>query len=117
MAEPVNEAQLVARIRTALLAKHPGSYWLKIHGDPQQESGIPDLLGCVAGRFLGIEVKHRKPTESLAHALARVTPTQTRHIERIRDAGGIAGVALSVEDALALAAEASPRQGSDTGTD
>lgn len=43
----------------------PGSRWVKIHGHEMQEAGIPDLLGCVSGRFVAIEMKikdHDGPT-------------------------------------------------------
>lgn len=67
-----------------------------------QVVGIPDVIGVVDGRFFGIEVKHRKPGESEEHARARATPGQLRMIETLRDAGAIAGVVLTVEEALAL---------------
>lgn len=44
-------------------------------------SGVPDIVGCHRGRFLGIEVKagSNEPTA-----------LQQRELQRIRDAGGIA---------------------------
>lgn len=47
-------------------------------------SGVPDIIACVNGRFLGIEVKAgtNKPTA-----------LQVREIEHIRRCGGVAIVA------------------------
>lgn len=30
---------------------------LNVHGNPVQKGGVPDLLLCVRGRFVGIELK------------------------------------------------------------
>ena len=54
-------------------------------------AGIPDLLVCYQGEFIGIEVK--KP-----ETLSRVTPLQKHNIALITKAGGKAFVASSVED-------------------
>lgn len=56
--------------------------------------GSSDLIGiCPQGRFLAVEVK--TPT-------GRVSEAQQRFIDAVRAAGGLAGVARSVEDALAI---------------
>lgn len=34
-----------------------GFYFIKIHGSNFMEKGIPDLLCCINGKFIGIEVK------------------------------------------------------------
>lgn len=67
-----------------------------------QEAGMPDLALCVQGRYVGIEVKLQRPGESYEHAWARVTAAQRNQLRRIVKAGGVAGVALSVEDALTI---------------
>jgi hypothetical protein len=46
-------------------------------------SGVPDIICCVAGRFLAIECKAGG---------GRLTDLQAREIERIRGAGGAAAV-------------------------
>lgn len=59
--------------------------------------GSSDLIGVAPdGRFLAVEVKT---------ATGRVSKEQATFIEAVRRAGGRAGVARSVEDALALALE------------
>ena len=57
-------------------------------------TGGSDIIGISpAGRFIAIEVKTRT---------GRVSPEQQRFIDAVNRAGGIAGVARSVEDALEL---------------
>ena len=97
-----NENAVVAAIGKAIAKRHPKAYILKIHGGQYQESGIPDLLVTVDGLTIGIEVKHQKPGESRDHALNRTTLKQRIHIQRIIEAGGMAGVALDVDTALHL---------------
>jgi hypothetical protein len=97
-----NENAVVAAIGKAIKKNYPTAYILKIHGGQYQESGIPDLLVCVDGLEVGIEVKHQKPGESREHALDRTTIKQRSHIQRIINAGGMAGVALDVDPALYL---------------
>lgn len=56
------------------------------------EAGTPDLIACVDGRFIALEVKAPK---------GRVSAIQRHRMEQIQAAGGIAVVVRSVEDALA----------------
>lgn len=60
-----------------------GAWHLKTYSDGVQRSGIPDLLCCVNGRFVAVEVKSET---------GRPTALQVWNIERIREAGGIAMV-------------------------
>jgi len=53
------------------------------------KAGIPDIIVCHKGRFVGIEVKAPK---------GRLTPLQTRTLEQIQASGGSAMVATSVDD-------------------
>lgn len=64
--------------------------------------GIPDLLICLDGLLIGIEIKFPRPGESVEHARARATSQQRRQIRLINDAGGMAGVVTSVQEALDL---------------
>jgi hypothetical protein len=70
-----------------------GAVVYAIHGGdgPFQEVGIPDLLACWHGYFVGIEVKQpgQKPTK-----------LQQRNLDRIAAAGGLSLVATSVEDVV-----------------
>lgn len=60
---------------------------------------------CVEGRLIGIEVKFVRAGESVKHARGRATPLQRKEIEDLTRAGAVAGVATSVEEALALVEE------------
>jgi len=71
----------------------PGIWIEKIHGGPYQSAGIPDLLGSYEGSFFGVEVK--VPGQN-------TTALQALTIRRIIAAGGRAGVATNVDEALAI---------------
>ena len=64
--------------------KDKGCYRVKYHGNYFSENGTPDILACVNGYFLGIEVKAQDghPSE-----------LQLVKVESIRKAGGFAYVA------------------------
>lgn len=94
-----NETQVVAAIKRRLLECWPGSWILKVAGGPYQEPGVPDLVVCVQGRFVALEVKHRKPGESDRHARGRATVQQAEQIRRIWKAGGVADVVLTPDEA------------------
>ena len=52
----INEKSLEKKIK-----KHLGShghYFFKVHGSLFQRVGIPDIIACINGKFVGIEVKN-----------------------------------------------------------
>lgn len=102
MGAPTNEAGLVKAIERAVKIAHPGAWVFKVHGGPMQMVGVPDLVLCVEGQFIGIEVKFQRPGESQKHALDRATPGQRMQIKKIIAAGGRAGVVTTPADALRL---------------
>lgn len=59
------------------------------------KAGTSDILGVYHGKFIAIEVK-------LPKTIKNVTEAQKMFLQCIRDHGGIAGVATTPEDALAL---------------
>lgn len=67
---------------------HIGAYHVKIHGSAFMPAGTPDILACVKGVFVGIEVKKPKG--------GRVSELQKLKIKQIEQAGGIGIVANSV---------------------
>jgi len=71
------------------LRSQPQTWAVKYHGGPYSEVGVPDVLACVEGRFLAIELKG---------AGGRVAPIQAVQIGRIDKAGGVALVAYSLTD-------------------
>lgn len=74
------------------------NYWyFKVHGSIYQPSGIPDILACVNGKFVAIEVKRSDR--------GVVSPLQKAQIQKIKENGGIAGVACSMEEFLEIIKE------------
>ncbi len=55
--------------------------------------GLPDLIGCHKGRFIGIEVKEPGKEDEL-------TEIQQKRIDQINMAGGIAFMATSPEQVI-----------------
>jgi len=88
------EAKLVKSIQSLLVRKGARSF--KIHGeDSFQEVGIPDLLCCYRGRFVGLEAKlpGNKPS-----------PVQKVVLNEIVAAGGYASVVSTVGQVASLLA-------------
>lgn len=75
MAEEKNFEQRIKQI-----LKLRGAWFLKTHGNGYQRSGIPDLIVCYKGRFIGIELKAEK---------GKTSRLQEFEIEEIRKADGI----------------------------
>ena len=73
------EALVKKKIRTALDAH--GVYYAMPIGTGYGNSGVPDFLCCVNGRFFAIEAKAGK---------GKTTALQDAHIEKIRVNGGAA---------------------------
>jgi len=73
------EAKVKKRIKK-LLAEYNVYYAMPI-GTMFGNSGVPDFLCCVRGRFLAIEAKAGK---------GRTTALQEKQLKDIREAGGLA---------------------------
>ena len=67
----------------------PHCFAFKEHGGIYGTAGIPDIICCYKGRFLGLEVK--QPS-------GRLTELQKQTIDKINIAGGIALRVDSVAD-------------------
>lgn len=87
-----SESGLQRRIRRGL-EKAFGGFWFKVHGGPFQMAGIPDLLGCVEGRFIAIEIKTDKGV---------LSALQVETIRRIKRQKGVVGVARSLDEAILI---------------
>src|SRR5690625_4700962 len=66
-----------------------GAWHIKTHGNMFSRAGTPDIVACINGRFVAIEVKRPGGV---------VSPLQAANIELIKKAGGIASVAYSLEE-------------------
>ena len=82
------EKEIVAAIKKYLASLGSDVFFWKEHGGPYGTSGVPDIICCYKGRFLGLEVKLPG---------GRLTELQKRAIQKINDAGGIACRVESVE--------------------
>lgn len=70
-----------------------GYFCFKVHGGPTMMAGLPDIIVCAEGLFIGLETKH---PETRGETTAR----QEFVHELIHNAGGVAQVATSVPEAL-----------------
>lgn len=88
----MKEQDLVDKIK-AFLNKQPNIFHWKEHGGVYGTAGIPDIIVCYKGKFIGLEckAKGRKPT-----VLQQIT------INKINRAGGIAKVVYSLEEVKEL---------------
>ena len=88
MTEQAIQANLIEHL------KGLGAYTVKTIA--VSKAGVPDILCCLDGRFIGIEVKRPEKKEN-------VTRLQQKNLDWIIDAGGLAGVAwdvISLEEIL-----------------
>ena len=67
----------------------PGCFCWKEHGGMYGTAGIPDIIACVNGHFLGFEVKNDS---------GKPTKLQEATIRKILTAGGTALVVRSVDE-------------------
>lgn len=87
------ERDIVAAIKRYLLTLGSDVFFWKEHGGPYGTSGIPDIIICYKGRFIGMECKLPG---------GRLTELQKRALDKINRAGGIAQRVESVDDARAI---------------
>lgn len=90
------ESRLSRKIMTEIRAN--GYFCFKVHGSEHMMAGLPDIIVCANGHFIGLETKmpgeehNTSPRQDYVHGL-------------IRDAGGSAIVITSVQEALQAIAE------------
>lgn len=82
MSEKAFENKIKAHLKSV------GAYFIKTHGDRFSKVGTPDILACVNGHFVAVEVKAEK---------GKASDLQVYHIEQIKKAGGY-GVILYPKD-------------------
>ena len=76
---PGPEASVKTWVRNYLNRKLPGIYIANIHQSMYSHKGIPDLVLCYSGKFVGLEVK----TEQ-----GRLSKLQEIELGKIKAAGG-----------------------------
>lgn len=75
------EAKVKKRV-TAILKEYGAYYFTPVTGG-YGSSGVPDIVACLGGRFIGIECKAKKNVP---------TALQEKNLDDISKAGGIAMV-------------------------
>ena len=93
----MQERDVVAAIKEYLFSLGGDIFFWKEHGGPYGTSGIPDIICCYKGRFLGLEAKLPG---------GKLTALQRRALDKINAAGGIARRVESVDDVKAVIAQA-----------
>ena len=91
------ERDVVAAIKKYLISLGGDIFFWKEHGGPYGTSGIPDIICCYKGRFLGLEAKLPG---------GKLTELQKRTLDKINAAGGIARRVQSVDDVKVIIAQA-----------
>lgn len=90
------ESKLSRKIMDALRLQK--WFCFKVHGSEYMMAGLPDIVVCAEGRFIGLETK-------LPHQRSNTSPRQDYVHQQIRDAGGAAHVVCSPEEAIAIVRE------------
>jgi hypothetical protein len=85
----MKENEIVDKIKSYLKGIDGLFFW-KQFGGLYGQSGLPDIICCYKGRFVGLEVKTEK---------GKISVLQEVTLRKIRNAGGVAEVARNVEDA------------------
>ena len=91
------ERDVVVAIKKYLISLGGDIFFWKEHGGPYGTSGIPDIICCYKGRFLGLEAKLPG---------GKLTELQKRTLDKINAAGGIARRVQSVDDVKVIIAQA-----------
>lgn len=84
------------KVKTAIKAwlTSQGFYHFSPIGGPFAVHGVPDIIVCARGQFIGVECKAPGKANNTTH-------NQDDHIRRIVGAGGLAFVATSLDDVVA----------------
>lgn len=77
------------------LAGVPHLYVVNFVGSAVTAKGTPDILACMEGKFVALEVKREDSSYDVTHA-------QRGRIKRIRKAGGKAYVVESLQDVVKI---------------
>lgn len=87
------ESGISGKILDALRAERV--FCFKVHGGPTMMVGLPDIIACVDGQFLGLETK----VPEKRHNVSKI---QHRVHELMRAAGARVEVVCGVQEALGI---------------
>lgn len=85
------ESRLSRKIMTAL--REQGVFCFKVHGSEHMMAGLPDIICCIDGWFVGMETKHQETRNNLS-------PRQEFVHDQIRSADGYVAIVCSIDEAL-----------------
>jgi Holliday junction resolvase len=85
------ESRLSRKIIDALQLE--GHFCFKVHGSEMMMAGLPDIIVCAKGLFIGLEVK-------LPETRSNTSLRQEYVHEKIRNSGGVAEVVCSPAEAI-----------------
>lgn len=85
----MREKVIENKIKTALTSLGINCWFFKHAASAAMKVGIPDIICCIKGRFVGIEVKQENGTQSDAQKVC---------MKNVREAGGEYWVVWSYED-------------------
>lgn len=91
------ESRRSRKIMTELRAQ--GWFCFKVHGSEFMMAGLPDVIVCAEGLFIGLETKEPEKANN-------TSPRQDYVHGLIREAGGIAIVVTSVDEAVEVVRKA-----------
>lgn len=91
------ESKLSRKIMSELRLQ--GYFCFKVHGSEYMMAGLPDIIVCAEGLFIGLETK-------LPSTRSNTSAVQELRHQQINDAGGTAAVICSTSEALVIIAKA-----------
>lgn len=101
------ETKLVNKMRVEAKKRY-GSRWtgFKHHGGPYSKAGVSDIIGCLDGCFVAVEVKAPESYGGSVEKALAVGPTtkQREFAANVIASGGVAGFAASVDGFMSLLA-------------
>lgn len=89
MSQP--ESKLSRKIMEQLRLQ--GWFCFKVHGSEHMMAGLPDIMVCAEGQFIGLETKMPQSRDN-------VSPVQRLVHSKINNAGGTAAVVCSPQEAI-----------------
>lgn len=109
MGRPGPETRLIARARKKAFETYGKRLiWIKHHGSQFARAGVSDLICSLDGVFVAIEMKAPESYGDNVERALEQGPTvkQRAFVADVIESGGVAGFAATVEQTMAIFAEA-----------
>lgn len=95
MKDPIQKESTIVRRIMKWFKSQPDCFCWKEHGGMYGTAGIPDIICCIGGRFVALEVKNEK---------GKTTKLQEITLNAIHRAGGYAAVVRSLDEVKTIVA-------------